>query len=99
MWQLNPVTGQFNTELVSTGTMVREYSCMTFSKNQEDYLFAGTSSGDFVGFLVKNKMLVFSINVCAMGVKTISAVSASTVAVGGGDGQVVLFNTNGKDTS
>lgn len=33
MWQLNPVTGQFNTELVSTGTMVREYSCMTFSKN------------------------------------------------------------------
>lgn len=86
MWQLNPVTGQLNTELVNTGTLVRDYTCVTFSKNQEDYLFAGTSSGDLIGFLVKNKMLVFSINVCAMGVQTIKAVSADRIVVGGGDG-------------
>jgi WD40 repeat protein len=84
---------------VNTGTLVRDYTCITFSKNSEDYLFAGTSSGDLIGFLVKNKMLVFSINVCAMGVKTIKAVSQDRIIVGGGDGQVALFKTNGKDTS
>jgi hypothetical protein len=31
-------------------------------------------------------MLVFSINVCAMGIKTIKAVSADRIVVGGGDG-------------
>ena len=61
-------------------------------------MFAGTSSGDLIGFQTKNKMLVFSINFCAMGVKTIQAVSADRVVAGGGDGQVVLFKTNGKDT-
>ena len=61
-------------------------------------MFAGTSSGDLIGFQTKNKMLVFSINFCAMGVKAIQAVSADRVVAGGGDGQVVLFKTNGKDT-
>lgn len=50
MWQLNPMTGHLNTELVNTGTLVRDYTCLTFSKNNEDYLFAGTSSGDLIGF-------------------------------------------------
>lgn len=62
-------------------------------------MFAGTSSGDLIGFLVKNKMLVFSINVCAMGVQTIKAVSADRIVVGGGDGQVALFKTNARDTA
>lgn len=65
LWSLNPATGQCNYEIVSTGTMVRQYLCMTFSKNQEDFLFAGTSSGDFCGFQVKNRILVFSINCVA----------------------------------
>jgi len=33
LWSLNPATGQCANEIVSTGTMVREYMCMTFSKN------------------------------------------------------------------
>lgn len=99
LWQLNPVSGQLNNELVSTGSMVRDYTCITYSKNQEDYLYAGTSSGDLIGFFVKNKMMVFSQNVCAMGIKTIKAVDADRIVVGGGDGQVVLFKTDGKDTA
>ncbi len=85
--------------MVNTGTLVRDYTCVTFSKNSEDFLFAGTSSGDLIGFLVKNKVLVFSFNVCAMGVKTVKSVSADKIIVGGGDGQVSLFKVNGKDTS
>lgn len=79
--------------------MVREYMCMTFSKNAEDFLFAGTSSGDFCGFQVKNKILVFAINCVAQGVKIVQAVTADKVCVGGGDGQVILFQINGKDTA
>ena len=65
LWSLNPATGQCNNDSVGTGTMVREYICMTFSKNSEDFLFAGTTSGDFCGFQVKNKILVFALNCVA----------------------------------
>lgn len=44
-------------------------------------------------------MLIFSVNVCALGIKTVKTVSADKIIVGGGDGQVVLFNINGKDTT
>lgn len=86
MWHLNPVTGEAAPELVNTGTMVRNYTCMAYSKTNEEYLFAGTASGDFCGFLVKSKVLVFTINACALGIKTIRALAADRVVVGGGDG-------------
>lgn len=92
------MTGHLTMELINTGTFVRDYTCMTFSKNNEDFLFAGTSSGDLIGFQTKTKAMAFSINFCAMGVRTIQAVSADRIIAGGGDGQVVLFKTNGKDT-
>jgi WD40 repeat protein len=50
LWHLNPATGQTQPELISTGAVVRDYTCMTFSKNREDFLFAGTESGDLLGF-------------------------------------------------
>jgi hypothetical protein len=75
MWQLNPVVGQCSNELVNTGMMVREYTCMTYSKNSEDFLYAGTTSGDLCGFQVKNKIFVFSVNLCAQGIKTLRAVT------------------------
>jgi len=86
MWKLNPDLGQASNELVSTGSMVRQYVCMAYSKSAEDYLYCGTTSGDLVGFQVKNKMFVFSINLCAMGIRTIVAISPTQIAVGGGDG-------------
>lgn len=55
--------------------MVREYTCMTYSKNSEDFLYAGTTSGDLCGFQVKNKIFVFSVNLCAQGIKTLRAVT------------------------
>ena len=75
LWQLVPQTGQLLSEQIQTGTHVRDYICMAFSKNQEDYLFAGTNSGDVCGFHVKSKQLVFCLNLCALGVRTIEAVS------------------------
>lgn len=42
--------GTFEHEMVNTGNMIREYLCMEFSKNREDYLILGTASGDFCVF-------------------------------------------------
>jgi cilia- and flagella-associated protein 52 len=66
--------------------MVRDYTCMTFSKPNEEFLFAGTKSGDFCSFQVKNKMFVFAQSVCAQGIKAIQAVTGDKICVGGGDG-------------
>lgn len=70
-----PSTGQLLQEIINTGTHVRDYICMKFSNNQEDYLVAGTASGDVCGFHVKTKMLVFCLNLSALGVRTIQAIS------------------------
>lgn len=94
-----PATGQLLSEIINTGTHVRDYICMAFSKAQEDYLFGGTASGDLCGFHVKTKMLVFCLNLCAMGVRTIQAVAADRVIVGGGDGQVFQVAINGRNSA
>ena len=71
---------------------------MTFSKNAEDYIYAGTSSGDVCGFHVKTKMLVFNLNLCALGARTISVINQSQLIVGGGDGNIIKIDLNGKDS-
>jgi len=47
--------------------VVREYICIAFSKNNEDYLFAGSSSGDFVAINIKSKSLSSIIQVANSG--------------------------------
>ena len=42
--------GTFEHEMVNTGNMIRDYLCMEFSKNREEYLVLGTASGDFCVF-------------------------------------------------
>jgi len=79
VWSLEPSTGALEYELVSTGTFIRDYICFAFSLPSEQYLFAGTKSGDFVSFQIKHKLLVFVQNVCAQGVTCITAVSEDKV--------------------
>lgn len=99
LWQLVPQTGQLFSETINTGTHVRDYICMTFSKNQEDYIVAGTASGDVCGFHVKTKMLVFTLNLCALGVRTINAITTDRIVAGGGDGQVFSIALNGRESA
>ena len=44
-------------------------------------------------------MLVFCLNLCAMGIRTIQAVTADKVIVGGGDGNVFAVGLNGRESS
>ena len=60
LWQLDPATGQSTNDLINTGAFMRDYSCLAFYKPAEEFLFAGTASGDFCCFQVKNKLLVFT---------------------------------------
>lgn len=73
---------------------MRDYTCLCFSKPNEEFLFAGTQSGDFCAFQVKNKLLVFTQNVCAQGVKSIQSITQDKICVAGGDGQLVLFHVD-----
>lgn len=42
LWSLDPQAGQCKYEAMQTGAMVRDYTCMTFSKPNEEFLFVGT---------------------------------------------------------
>ncbi len=64
---------------------------MAFSLNDEKYLYAGTTSGDIVCILVKNRTIVFNKIICAQGVTAIVPLTKNEIIVGGGDGSLVLL--------
>ena len=98
LWGLDPKTGSLENEIFQTGNFAREYICITFSINSEKYVYAGinqlilgTTSGDFVCFQVKNRMIVFTKIACAKGVTSIVALDNNQVVIGGGDGSLALY--------
>ena len=57
IWSINPHNGVMQHFTINTGNLIREYICIDFSLNREQYLFAGTTSGDFLVFSMKTKSL------------------------------------------
>lgn len=94
VWKLDPFKGLMEKEIIQTGNFLRDYTCIVFSKD-EKYLFAGTSSGDVINFIVKNKSMVFSKIICAGGITAIAAIDNNQIIVGGGDGSLVLLYIEG----
>ena len=113
LWCLDPYTGHIDYQTASAGKTVRNYACVSFltaadSCGREGYvdefLLAGTFSGDFISFLVKphaespgrapEAQFSSTTVVCAGGVLAMcpSMSSRQTVVfVGGGDGTVAVF--------
>eukprot|EP00826_Nyctotherus_ovalis_P020852 TRINITY_DN1661_c0_g3_i2.p1 TRINITY_DN1661_c0_g3~~TRINITY_DN1661_c0_g3_i2.p1 ORF type:complete len:625 (-),score=159.27 TRINITY_DN1661_c0_g3_i2:71-1945(-) len=91
VWSLDPFSGEMKHEVMNTSPLVREYTCLAFSPNNEAYLYAGTTTGDFCAFQIKNKILVFAQPVCSNGITTIATLPGERVCVGGGDGLIALF--------
>ena len=91
LWNVDPYKGTLEKGLVQTGNFVRNYICMAFSLNEEKYLYAGTTSGDIVCILVKNRSVVFNKIVCAQGVTAIVPLTKNEIVVGGGDGSLILL--------
>lgn len=99
IWKFDAKTGSFEHEYLNTGSTIREYICLEFSKNKEDFLYAGTTSGDFCIFQMKNKLLA-SINiVAALGVTAIKAVSRTLLLAGCGNGTIALYKLEGGTAS
>jgi len=95
VWNLDPYKGLLRHKLINTGNIIREYLCVDFSKNNEDYLFVGTTTGDFLIFSLKNQHLSGKISVSALGVTSIRSVTRNIIAVGCGNGDLKTFNVNG----
>lgn len=95
IWKLEPKTGSLEHEMINTGSTIREYLALDFSKNKEEYLYAGTTSGDFCVFQMKNKILASMVNVSALGVTSIQAITKDILCVGGGNGTFVIYKLDG----
>ena len=85
---MDPYSGILRHKIINTGNIIREYICAEFSKNKEDYLFVGTTTGDFLIFSLKNMFLSGKINVSALGVTAIRAVNKNCIVVGCGNGDL-----------
>ena len=90
IWTLDPYKGVVEYNILRTGNFTREYISLTFSKNEQKFLYAGTTSGDIVCFLVKNQMIVFNKIICARGITSIIPISNDQLIVGGGNGALTL---------
>ncbi len=91
LWSLDVYKGILDKEVILIGNFVREYISIAFSLNEQKYIYAGTTSGDIVCILIKNKMIVFSRIICAQGVTAVMPVTNNQIIVGGGDGSLVLL--------
>ncbi|CAD8189831.1 unnamed protein product [Paramecium octaurelia] len=91
LWKLDPKLGVFEKEIINTGNLVRDYICMEFSKNREEYLLLGTTSGDFCVFQMKNKFFSHQIVVAALGVMSIRFVDFTRFIVGAGNGTLAMY--------
>lgn len=94
LWTLDPFTGEFVHEKVSMGHVQRNYTCLVFSSDCE-YLYAGSSTGDFATVHVRNRVANTFTNVCGGGVHSIALCGPDRVVCGGGDGSVVTFRSSG----
>ena len=91
LWNVDPYKGTLEKGLVQTGNFIRNYICLAFSLNEQKYLYAGTTSGDIVCIIVKNRTIVFNKIICAQGVTAIVPLTKNEIVVGGGDGSLVLL--------
>ena len=91
IWKFDSKTGTFEHEYLNTGSTIREYICLDFSKNKEEFLYAGTTSGDFCVFQMKNRLLTSINTVAALGVTSLKAITSNVLLAGCGNGTLGLY--------
>ncbi|XXQ35592.1 WD domain, G-beta repeat [Plasmodiophora brassicae] len=96
MWKLTPSTGHLSYEKACYACRPVRHSpkqhsrALCFSPDG-DFLFAGSTSGDVLSFLVRNGGLCATIPACAGGVHALIVTPECDAIVGGGDGSIVCF--------
>jgi len=105
-WTLDPSTGTLEEEAFNT-TVTRDYTSVVFSPNR-DYVFAGSTSGDFTAANVRNKVMHSVTAACSNRVMSLLPLPYleytagdhtemfDQLLVGGGDGTVTLYSGDGR---
>ena len=98
LWLLNPYTASLTSKKFNTGARpcVRNYTCSQFSADG-DWLFCGSSTGDFTTFNVRSVGLKALTACCGGGVLSISVAGDDNIIVGGGDGTLTAFSTRDEE--
>ena len=102
-WTLDPVAGTLSGEECVT-TVKRNYTATVFS-NDREYLYAGSSSGDFTAINVREKVMHSVTQACSNAIgamlplpylQMVEDEPIERLLIGGGDGSVALFEGNGR---
>jgi WD40 repeat protein len=102
-WTLDPAAGSLTEEDFNTG-VTRNFTACSFSDDAE-YVFAGSSSGDFTCQHVRSKIMHSVTSACSNSVLSILALPAALgtnesrpqrLVIGGGDGSIALFEGDGR---
>ena len=82
LWLLNPYTASLTSKRFNTGSRpcVRNYTCSQFSADG-DWLFCGSSTGDFTTFNVRSVGLKALTACCGGGVLSISVAGDDNIIV------------------
>jgi len=92
-WTLNAMEGTMVGEECSLGIQVRSFCSLAFS-HDGDYIFAGSTSGDFSAVHVKHKTMHATTPAVSNGVLALVALrgdNGDRLVVGGGDGTISIF--------
>lgn len=96
LWSLNPFSGELASVQVATSSYKREYTCFLFSEDRE-WLYAGTTTGDFACISIKSRSLLSFVTVCSGGVLSLTSPGKNRLVASGGDGTVKTFVGEGKE--
>ena len=98
LWLLNPYTSTLTGTKFNTGARpcIRDYTCAQFSADG-DWLFCGSSTGDFTTFNIRSCGLKALTPCCGGGVLSISVSGNDSILVGGGDGSMTEYSTRDEE--
>jgi len=93
-WILDPYTGDLASEGMNMGAQVRDYTDIAFSPDG-DFLYAASTTGDFICIQVRSLIMRNILSVCSGGVRSLCCLPNGAVVAGGGDGSITLFSGKG----
>lgn len=94
IWSLDPFSGVTSAKSITTGSLRRTYTSLTFSPDGL-WLYCGTTSGDIVTINVQRRAMQMTHPACGSGVGAMCFTSnGSRLLVGGGDGSLTLFTND-----
>jgi cilia- and flagella-associated protein 52 len=95
LWQLDPFSGELNCIKVAgdaRGSVSRHVTAVTFSTNEE-FIYAATSSGDYLVGSVRNQHIAAVIPAAKKGLFSLVSYRDGLIT-GGGDGTLRIFSDN-----